>query len=549
MKKLILLLPFILIFLGFFHPIFAINQDLGRHIITGNIILKTHQVPKTNLFSYTFPNHPFVNHHWLSEVIYAILYSTAGINSLLILNIILVLLSFGLIISFIYKKINPYIILFCSFLYLPILFERTDVRPEFFSFLFLSLFIVILYKFKEKFTRLIFLLPLIELCWVNVHIYFPIGIVVILFFFFDYLVFKKFKIDKNILIFGSITALTCLATLINPNGLRGALYPLNVFQNYGYSIEENQNIFFLWDFSHRQSIVFFFIGASIFWLSLLLNFKKTFLVEWLLAVFFTIFAATSIRNFPLFAFATLIPLIKTLSNIKFSFPKQIKTFFFLSLLGLFIFQSLQIINKNGLGLDKISSAKEGVDFFLKQKLQGPIFNNFDIGSYLDFRIYPNQKVFIDGRPEAYPASFIQNIYIPMQTDKNKFDLIDKQYHFQTIFFSHTDQTPWAETFLKQISQNRSWHLVYLDDFTVIYTKNKNIKSLIKTDYSNFNSLIQLAHFFQNKNFDDQEIKVYQKILSLKPNFCPAIYNLAIKLQQNNDPSFQIFASKFQQNCK
>lgn len=556
MKILVVSLLFLLIFIGFFHPVASITQDLGRHLITGEIILKTYSVPKTNLFSYTFPNFPFINHHWLSEVLYSISSSKIGFNGLLVFNTAFILLSFGLIIVSVYKKVGSLTILFCSLLYIPILFERTDVRPESFSFLFLSLFIVILYKFREKFTRLIFLLPLLELLWVNMHIYFPIGVVIVLFFALDYLLLGKFKINKRTSILGSVLILTTLVTLINPNGIKGALYPFSVFQNYGYPIEENQNIFFLWNIVHKQSIVFFFIAVPILFVSLLLNFKRVLAVEWLISIFFTIFAAFSIRNFPLFVFATLIPFAKSFSSIKLSLPKHAKTAFFVFLLGLAVFEAQQIYAKKGFGFGLDSGAKQGVDFFIKQDLKGPIFNNFDIGSYLDYRFYPKEKVFADGRPEAYPASFFQEIYIPMQADEKKFALVDKQYNFKTIFFSHTDQTPWAQAFLKQIARNNKWYMVYLDDFTVIWTKDKNtrlaakrVKPTIKTDYSDLKSLIQLAHFFQNTNFTDQEIKVYRDILNLNPTYCPALYYLALRLQERQDPSSSIFITKFQNNCQ
>jgi hypothetical protein len=58
---------------------------------------------------------------------------------------------------------------------------------------------------------------------------------------------------------------------------------------------------------------------------------------------------------------------------------------------------------------------------IAKNLKGPIFNNFDIGSYLIFRLYnkslpAGRQVFVDGRPEAYPASFFQITYILMQQD-------------------------------------------------------------------------------------------------------------------------------------
>ncbi len=550
MRKLFYILIFSLLFIGFFHPVYAITQDLGRHLKTGEIILSTYSVPKINLFSYTYPNFPFINHHWLSEVFYYVLFQKIGFNGLLILNTTLALLSFGLIFFKASKKAGLIPLLFCSLFYIPILFERTDVRPEFFSFLFLSEFIFILYKFREKYTRLIFLLPLIELLWVNMHIYFPIGIVITLFFFFDYLFLRKFKINKQTLILGSVLILTTLVTLLNPNGLKGALYPLSVFQNYGYSIEENQNIFFLWSLVHKQSILFFFIAAPILLASLLLNFKRVLLVEWLISIFFTILAILSIRNFPLFVFATFIPLVRSLSSLKlFTLNKKFRIIILIFLLCVFVFETQQIVEKKGFGFGAEKGAKDAADFFIKENLKGPIFNNFDIGSYLDYRLYPKEKVFVDGRPEAYPASFFQDIYIPMQMDKNKFEITDKKYNFNTIFFSHTDQTPWGENFIKLIVQNSKWKMVYLDDFTAIWTKNKDIKPNIKIDYSNMQSLIQLAHFFQNANFEDEEIKVYQKILNVDSKSCPALYNLAIKLQNKNDPSFPIFLNKFQNNCQ
>ena len=573
MKIVVTSLLFLLIFIGFFHPVYAITQDLGRHLITGEIILNTHTIPKINLFSYTYPNFPFINHHWLSEVLYYISFQIIGFNGLLVLNTTLALLSFGLIFFKASKKAGLIVLLFCSLLYVPILFERTDVRPEFFSFLFLSLFIVILYKFRSychpersegshnerrkilRFTQndkgyyLIFLLPLLELVWVNMHIYFPLGIVLVAFFAIDSIFKHKSFNSRYIGIFAVVLGGCVLATLLNPNGLKGSLYPFTVFQNYGYSIEENQNIFFLWSIIQKQSILFFFITAPILFISLALNFKKMQLVDWLITIFFTIAAILSVRNFPLFVIATFIPFVKSLSYIKLLLPKSFKTAFLVFLLGLAVFEAQQIYEKRGFGFGLETGAKNAVDFFIKENLRGPIFNNFDIGSYLDYRLYPKEKVFVDGRPEAYPASFFQKTYIPMQLNENRFDVESQKYNFNTIFFSHTDQTPWAEKFIKQITNNKKWGIVYIDNYVVILTKDTNLKPTIKTDYSDMRSLIQLAHFLQNTNLEDEEIKVYQKILDLDSTFCPALYNLTLKLQNRNDPSAPIFIGKFQKNCQ
>ena len=76
-------LLFIFLVVIFFRPITAINDDLGRHILLGNIILSNHFVPATNLLSYTFPNYPFINTTWLYEVISALIVKHIGFNGLL----------------------------------------------------------------------------------------------------------------------------------------------------------------------------------------------------------------------------------------------------------------------------------------------------------------------------------------------------------------------------------------------------------------------------------------------------------------------------------
>ncbi len=572
-KLLLTLFIFFLLIAGFFHSISAITQDLGRHLLTGQIILQTHSVPKVNLFSYTYPNFSFINHHWFSEVIFYLTNDVVGFNGLLILTILTVTAAFAFVYFYALKKGNIFAVTIISILSLRVLFERTDVRPELFSFLFLSIFIVILYKYREHYTRWIFLLPFLELLWVNMHIYFPIGIAVIGLFLIDHFSHvmlnsfqhlnhqeprsrNKFGMTKKGTILIAIFIVSTLATLLNPNGLEGALYPFRVFNNYGYTIEENQTVFFLWNYFHgKTTILYFFIASSLLFLSLLITIKKTRPVDWLLAIFFTYLAANAERNFPLFVFGTFIPFTNSLSIIFNTIRSQptrtiVLTFILLAIL---IWNINDVIQLRGFGFGVESGAKAGTDFFLTNNLKGPIFNNFDIGSYLEYRLYPKEKVFIDGRPEAYPASFIQNTYIPMQIDKHVFDTMTKKYTLNTIFFSYTDQTPWAITFLKQIVQDKTWTMVYLDDYVIIFVKNNNknpdSKTQVVINENNMQSLLRLAYFFNTVGWQNQEMSIYQQILTLNPNYCPALYNLYLILNQKNDPLAPVYTQRLQQTCK
>ena len=64
--------------------------------------------------------------------------------------------------------------------------------------------------------------------------------------------------------------------------------------------------------------------------------------------------------------------------------------------------------EKGIGLAK--DDQKAAEFFKKENIQGPIFNNYDIGGYLIYYLYPGQKVFVDNRPEVYPKEFLQNVH-------------------------------------------------------------------------------------------------------------------------------------------
>lgn len=551
-----------LLFVGFFHPITAFTQDLGRHIKTGEIILQTQSVPKTNLYSYTYPHYPFINHHWFSEVVF---YSITTVTTLVGLQIAttgIVMLSFLILLLAVRKKAYPLALGIGGILYIRLLFERSDTRPEMFSFLFLSLFVTILYRNQEKFTKWIFALPALELLWVNMHIYFFVGIVLIGLF----LITARKR--KTLLI---VFLLTCLATLINPNGLQEALYPLSVFHNYGYTIEENQQMFLLLGLGLRQgTYLTITIISVLFFISLLFNRKKVALIDWLLFIVFLLASMLAVRNIPLFLFTTFIPftihfsaLCKSLvTNITKKYSVALPLLYGLLVLC-FLWQAANFISLKGFGTGVSSGAKPAVDFFIKNNLKGPIFNNFDIGSYLDFRLYPKEKVFLDGRPEAYPAAFLQQTYIPMQENPTLFDKTAQKYRFNTIFFSHTDQTPWGEKFLQTIITNKMWVPIYLDDTVIIFVKNTpQNQSLIKrfalTDQSfhptispqaDLSSLLQLTRLFNLVGWQNQEATMYQKLLDRDPNFCLALHNLAVLYAQQQNPSSQIYAGRFTQTCQ
>lgn len=563
----VFLISCLFLLLGFVHVSTAFDQDLGRHLLTGKIITQSFHVPAINLFSYTYPTFPFINHHWLSEVVFYNLTTITGTSGLFLLSLFLIITAWGLVAHRALRKAHPLIFLLLSTIYLRILFERTDIRPELFSFLFLATTVTILYRYKEKFTKLIFLLIPLELLWVNMHIYFPIGILVTLLFLIDNLVTSRknlFNPQTKILVV--IFIFMGLTTLLNPHGLSGATYPFRVFENYGYSIEENQNPFFLLSLGFsKPSLLYLELAVGIVLVAFLGAFKKTRLIDWLLFVVFTAVAFNAVRNFPLFVFATFIPAIKSLSelfltSLKLLTPQKrlviIRLAYFLVLIFI-LWQGRTVLTLHPLGFGFTENVKAALTFFEKEELHGPIFNNFDIGSYIEYRLYPDEKVFIDGRPEAYPASFIQDTYRKMQTDPSLFAKVSKKYTFNTIVFAHTDQTPWAEVFLRSIVHNPEWMTVYLDPTMIILVRdvpsNQTVTKTFGKQLQNYSfplprdekSLRTLGHFYGEVGLTNQLEGVLLRLLSTDPTDCSTLKILAQLYIQKNNPAAVLYNQRAQ----
>lgn len=465
LKILLLSFWFIIFFLIYFHQTNSFDQDLGRHIKLGEIIWQTKSVPKTNLFSYTNQSEHTFNSHWGSQLIFYGVYKNSGVDGLILLNALINAIAFGLIFTSAVKRVGFLIpsLLFIPFLY--IFLDRTWIRPEAFANLFFAIFLIMIFskKFRQKF---IWSVPLIMFFWVNLHISWILGL------FMAGIIFAMPFRPK-------LAALTVIAIFLNPYGFDGILNSLSVLNKYGYTIVENQSLFFLKDFNF-PFVWHILIGFLIVCISFFLTFhiKRKFLLEEIILLLVVgILTLRFVRNEIFFGYIAFI-----VSSLNFGQLKRIreswgdKGYRRIGLSILVGLISIGLISQNHeahglpIGFGNQESYQKGVDYFAKFDLKGPIFNNFDIGGYLIYRLYPREKVFVDNRPEAYPVDFFEKVYKPAQENPKKFEEIVNQYGIQTIIWGINDITPWSRAFLENIKENKSWKQIFLDEALVIFAK-------------------------------------------------------------------------------
>ncbi len=356
--------------------------------------------------------------------------------------------------------------------------------------------IILIALFSPRVRRIIkWTFPAIAVLWINLHISwifgaFAMGVVI-----FQDSLEKisnfKFQISNaqsignwileigNYLKFNLVILLaTAGALLINPYGLGGIIGALNVLNKYGYTIVENQSLWFLKDFGLSAQAGFPLVWHIILVLitlgvSYVFTRRKPSVGEVVILAAITILTLRFVRNETLFAYTAFIVVCFNLAKLN-----NLATFkkYELHIMALAILVSLYLIvqenNRRNLnfGVGDIQSYRRGIDFYQNEKISGPILNNFDIGGYLIYRLYPAASVFVDNRPEAYPVEFFDT-YKKIQEDPRVFNAEIEKYGIRTIIWSITDITPWSQKFMATITKDPAWKQVYLDRSTIILTKN------------------------------------------------------------------------------
>lgn len=493
----------ILLFLFLFtQKISLVSSDLGRHLENGKIFIGEHKILNTNYYSYTEPDFPTVTHHWGSGVIFYLVYKLAGFSGLSIFNSFLGLITFLIFFNVAKEQVGTNVAGLISLLIMPVIVDRIEVRPEIFSYLLSGIFFCLLLRYRESRLRdnKLYILPVLTVIWVNLHIYFFVGYMLIGIFLFErILTFRTFDKIRTLFI---VFILSLLGTFIGPFGIKGAFAPYNIFQNYGYMIVENQPVWFIEKLIYSPSFLVFKIIFAFLILScitvVLIKRKKIKITEILLAAIFSTLAWFAIRNFSIFGLFTLVVIA---SNISMIVPLSVlskinsRTGPYVSILLFVIFiltvsgNMKWIFARNtNFGLGLMGSGNRSAKFFKSVSISGPIFNNYDIGSFLIFNLFPEERVFVDNRPEAYSVDFFRKIYIPMQDDENIWHKYSEKYNFNAIFFYYRDATPWAQKFLIARINDPSWVPVYADETALIIVKNndKNKKIIsenaLPTDY-------------------------------------------------------------------
>ena len=459
------------------------DPDIWFHLKTGEYILRNHEIPKTDIFSFTTGNNPWLIYSWLFDVFIFFIFKYLSWTGMWAVKLIILQLTFWFIFITLKKKSENKLLamLVTVFSIFSAMLAFTP-RPWLFSFLFAAITLFILEEYRNRQTCKIWWLPLLALLWVNIHISFPVISILILFAAIEkiaqYYLHGQLDAKNQLypLIYCGLLTLVCM--FINPYIWR--IFPLflNLLREqwvYRYVSEMESPDFHLLTF-----IPFgIFLIAAIS--SIIYSDKKIKLYELLCFSFFAFLSLDRVRNIPFFVIVMsplvmdgLSSLISNLASISGRKKTEIdaKKFEFrsapinLAISVLLIISFALIVTLfNGRfshpDLDKYPA--KAAQYLKNEKLAGKIFNDFNHGGYLIYELYPRYQVFIDGRTTVHGEEVLNDYRSISILESGWLELLGK-YKINAVLISN-------DSILGQTLRiTPGWQLIYADSSSVIYIR-------------------------------------------------------------------------------
>jgi hypothetical protein len=457
------------------------DADFWWHLRTGQYIIENRIIPHTDPFSFTGNNREWVTHEWLSEIILYSLYRIGGLGLLALVFAGIITSAFGL--AYIRSNSKPYIAGFVMLLGAIASAPIWGVRPQMFSLLLFSIYLVLLEKyFQTKHTKYLIALPFLMLLWVNLHAGYALGLVLIAVFIAgnaikiflpdNWITTEEVRPHPNILLPAIGSLIACiLADSINPNGVWMFIYPFQTLTSGAMQA-------FIQEWASPDFHQYFWLPLAGFFLALiasgLFSRQRSSITEIALVICFGFAALRSMRNVPLFSIiaipvltrhvAGLLPIKMDEIETKISMRKinLILMIFVLFAGGIKILATLSNQNET----EKLYFPTAAVEWIEQNQPEGNIYNTYGWGGYLIWHLYPGYKVYIDGRADVYGDQFM-NDYVNIYNAKPGWEQKLKQNNVNILVIEN--KSP-IDDYLTTSSQ---WQKVLSDDLSVLYVRRKD----------------------------------------------------------------------------
>jgi hypothetical protein len=473
------------------------SLDIGFHLKAGEHLLAGGGWPRNDPFTYTLSDHRYLDTSWGYQVIVATVQRAAGAPGIVALHLLAALSVFGLVCRTArLRAIDPLSLPATLLLGVVASEMRFEARPEVFSWLLLAVVLHLLERDAVGLRSPLWLLAPLHLLWANLHGLFVLGWIAIGCYGLGAAIAAATGQEgerarvRRLVGWGSAAV---AATVVNPYGLRGTLFPLTLATRLGegnvfaQSIGEFASPFDLrlsehFPFFPRLPLAAFWVLAASAVIAALVHLRRRRFDAAFLAPPFLVLSGLMIRNLPLLAVACLpaiaqaIPASGFLSGLGVRGPRQSRVLRGVTvviaivtvLLGARTVTDAYYLGSRrperfGWGWNRQALPIEAAEHALRVGLPEHVLNHLNFGGYLMWAL--PQPVFIDGRLEVVGESFFEEYRRTLASEEG-IEAAVARFGVRWIVFPYATNPE----LLTRLSRDPRWRLAHVDPVAVIFVR-------------------------------------------------------------------------------
>lgn len=470
------------------------DPDIGFHLGSGRWIVENASVPDTDPFTYTVSDHPYLAYHWGFQVVIHGLVAGLGARGLS-LACLLVALATALLIADVVRLRRSSAVAWAVVGLAAILASefRLSIRPELASFFLGALTLWTLERHRAGGVSPLWLLPLIQLVWVNTHVW-PIGWAIMA----VYVVDDVARARSLRTPLAGWVALSAVALFVNPYHYRAILHPFwlatlmqgeNVFaQHIGeymspLTLLPSSRVPFSVGVQMNAYRILLLLGV----LALVMHVRKRRWVEAGLLVVLALLSFPALRSIPLYAIFAVPTICVGLDDVRSLIRARVRRapavrqilagVCIAGVVGFALVTTARVVRgpfyaqgrrheQFGSGFCRPCLRLDAADWLAQEDLTGPGFNDMSLGSTLIWRD-PEHKVFVDARLDVMGPDFFER-YLRARHPSG-WPAALRHYRFEYVALAHK-QDQVARLLALELQKDPAWRLVFADGAAVVFVR-------------------------------------------------------------------------------
>lgn len=489
-QKFIFYVIFFLFILAFSTTANGYDYDFWARLIAGMSFVQTGHVLKHDFLSYT-PTHNWFDHEWGSGVIFYLtqhFFSSAGI---LLLQTILVFLIFFFITKIVelrgVKTTSAYNFLFYFFSFSAMSqILNEPIRSQIFSFLFFTIFLYILELARTGKSKFLWLTPLIMIIWNNLHGGCVSGIGLILIY-----IVGEFFNKKPVKQYTYAFIASLMVLPLNPWGFGYLEFLLkattmkrpDVMEWWGLFAKYNLWKYMKFKLFASVLILTEFTAVAEQFITKTFSFDKTKFLTLAITLFL---AVQHIKMLPFFVICAtcflyddFYTVFNTLTGNVSDKIAKIKDCFIYGLILLFAIVNLRAKSFAPLLTWQKYPLRE-IEFIKINNIKGNLLINFGQGSYASYKLYPNNKIFMDGRYEEVYYDYMLPMLKKFYLVGNGWDEVLNKFPPDVMVIEKSYPV------YKTLKYDDNWKEVFEDTNFGVFVKSEKAKRSYKLPSENIN---------------------------------------------------------------